>query len=114
MVGATKWSGSGGLLPPRAKGKAGQREPGGLARSSSSYHQVASKGRWVASKVEQMMMMPGMTEPASQPGGGGEGLPERAQAACAGEPGKLLEEGQGKQQQGGFAASTSWHDESLH
>ena len=90
MAGATKRHGSGGLLPSRAKGKAGQKEPGDLARSSSSYHQVASKGRWAASKEEQSMVMPGMAEPASQPGGGGEGLPEHVQAACAKEPGKLL------------------------
>ena len=103
MVGTTKWNDSGGLLPSCAKGKTGQKEPGDLARSSSSYHQVASKGGWVASKVEQERVMPGMAEPASRPGGGGKGLPEHMQAACAKEPGKLLEEGQGKQQQGGRA-----------
>ncbi len=51
------------------------------------------------------MLAPGMAEPASQPHGGGKWLPEHAQAACAKEPAKFLEEGRGKQQQSGKAGS---------
>ena len=98
MVGITKWNDSGGLLPSCAKGKAGQKEPLNLAKSSSIYHEAASKGRWAASKEEQSMLMLDMTEPTTQPHGGGKWQPEHVQAACAKESVKFLEEDRGKQQ----------------